>query len=85
MPMDVDPIFKGESIWGFKVGIFKDGIKLTDISFHVSRRERERARKRRKDRGGDGEGGLSARSDWLHRSGMREGSLGCLYEANVPP
>ena len=49
MPMDVTPVLKGESIWGFQVGIYKDGVKLTDISFHV--------RAAGEGRGGDGRGG----------------------------
>ena len=35
MPMNVEPEFKGEAIWGFKVGIYKDGVKLTDIGIQV--------------------------------------------------
>ena len=36
MPMNVEPQYNGESIWGFKVGIFKNGVKLTDIGVGVS-------------------------------------------------
>ena len=35
LPMNVEPVFKGESIWGYKVGIFKNGVKLTDIMVQV--------------------------------------------------
>ena len=36
--MNVEPQFKGESIWGYKVGIFKNGVKLTDILVQVRAR-----------------------------------------------
>ncbi|GAX81771.1 hypothetical protein CEUSTIGMA_g9199.t1 [Chlamydomonas eustigma] len=31
MPMTVDPQFKEGVLWGYKVGMYKDGVKLTEI------------------------------------------------------
>lgn len=31
MPMTVEPTYRNDVLWGFTVGIYKDGVKLTDI------------------------------------------------------
>jgi hypothetical protein len=36
MPMTVDPQFKEGILWGYKVGMYKDGVKLTEIGVLVS-------------------------------------------------
>ena len=32
MPMNVEPVYQDGILWGFKVGIFKEGTKLTDLA-----------------------------------------------------
>jgi len=32
MPMTVDPIYVEDVLWGFKIGILKDGVKQTDLA-----------------------------------------------------
>eukprot|EP00798_Chlamydomonas_sp_ICE-L_P005787 gene5787-5994_t len=34
MPMTVDPFYLGDVLWGYKVGIYCDGEKLTDLSIN---------------------------------------------------
>jgi hypothetical protein len=31
MPMTVEPMYRNDVLWGFVVGMYKDGVKLTDI------------------------------------------------------
>ena len=32
MPMTVEPFYHLDCLWGYKVGIYKDGVKQTDLS-----------------------------------------------------